>query len=391
MALEDLYTRGDLLQSVQDRCEPQGDRNLRLLRTACRDAYRDIPKCHDWKYLRRQFQFVTNAPYSTGSVEYTQATRTLTLTSGTWPAWAESGWVRISSVNHLVARRVDSTTLILDTDMNPGEDLAAGTSYQLFQQDYLIPLNSGTIHRVVNSANQRQLMPIDASASPTPFIGATSPGIVQWYTTVGASGLKNMGRRVMRLFPPPAAATVVTMSYDAHPRNWVLPSPFKMGTVSISSGGTTLTLTDAVWPTGIEGCLVRLCGDPGMLVEPTGPDGENPAAFASFVRSRTSDTVIELWTAADVAYSGVYFSLDDPLDIETSAMLPWLRAESFSRYLQFSASDDKQLGMAINDARAKLRQAREADSTITEPVDLWGLGDPLFNPYLSMIYPNVNL
>lgn len=386
MALDDLYTRGDLVEFVTDRYQAQGDRNIRFVRMACRDAYRDIPKFHTWKYLRRDFTFLTNEPYDTGTIafDFTGGTyeRQITLTTGTWPTWAASGVIRIDDTNYPVATRESNSVITLGADSNPGADVAASTAYQLFQQDYLIPRNAGTIWRVTSASGPRELLPIDPSAQPATAAGIATPGLSQWYSALGTAGIRNLGRRAMRLFPPPNDAKVVAMSYDAYPRPWVMSTPYTLGTVAISSGGTTLTLTSGTWPTGIEGCLVRLSADSAIQALPTGPDGDFPAAFASVVRSRTSDTVVELWTAADKAYSGVTFTLDDPLEIETSAMWPWLKAEACARYLETSGASGESVGKARFEARERLAYAREADRTTTEPVDIYGLADPI----LSTIY-----
>lgn len=394
MALDDLYTRGDLVNYVIDRFQPEGDRLTRFVRTACRDAYRDVPKSHTWKYLRRDFTFLTVAPYSTGTIAYDHTggayERMLTLTTGTWPAWAASGVIRIDDTNYPVASRESASIITLGADANPGADITAGETYNLFQQDYLIPVNSGTIWRVMSAAQTRELFPIDSSANPIIASGVSSTGQPQWYSAMGTAGIRNIGRRVMRLFPAPSEATVITMSYDAHPRAWVLPSPYDAGTVAISSGGTTLTLTDGTWPTGIEGCLVRIAGDSALKSTPTGPDGDFPAEFTSIVRSRTSGTVVELWTAAPAAYSGVTYSLDDPLDIETSAMWPWLRADALARYAEFSGANGESVGKLANEARKRLAAAREADNTMTDPIDIYGMFDPVTaSMYGAFLSPTV--
>ncbi len=388
MAIDDLYTRGDLIAFLVDQDQVTSDRALRLLRTACRDAYRSIPKLHDWKYLRRQFVFLTNAPYSTGSIAYTHSTRTMTLTDGTWPSWAGSGWVRITNVSYRVERRVSNSQLILDVDAEPGQDIASGTGYQLFQQDYEIPRNIGQIHRVSSNSGPRELFPIDLSIQPSPYIGMAAPGLSQWYATVGLSGDGNIGRRALRLSPPPSDAKNISLQYDARPRDWGLTTTFKTGTVSVTADSTTVTLTDGVWPTACSGCLLRMTDPAGMVIEPTSPEGDAPAAFAGIVRSRTSDTVVELWNAADASYSGVCFTLDDPLDIEPSAMWPWLRAEARARFLELTSETPEVVARARAMARDLLAKAREADNSALQPVDMSRMGDPVLNGILSsFIFP----
>jgi pilus assembly protein CpaC len=76
---------------------------------------------------------VTNAPYSTGTIAYTQATRTVTLTGGTWPSWAQYGVLVIGNVLYRVAAKPTSTTLVLTAMSNPGVDVPAGAMFTLIK------------------------------------------------------------------------------------------------------------------------------------------------------------------------------------------------------------------------------------------------------------------
>jgi len=50
----------------------------------------------------------------------------VTLSGGTWPAWAAGAYIRIGEASSKVAQRVSATVLILDEIVNPGADLDAG-------------------------------------------------------------------------------------------------------------------------------------------------------------------------------------------------------------------------------------------------------------------------
>ena len=106
-------------------------------------------KAHDWSFLYKQDSISTEAPYSTGTIafDYTGGTHELqvTLSGGTWPSWAIEGEIEISGTDYGVATRVSDTVILLASNNNPGEDVAASTSYSLHKDDYDLPDDFGSI------------------------------------------------------------------------------------------------------------------------------------------------------------------------------------------------------------------------------------------------------
>lgn len=113
--------------------------------SAVRRALDELTKAAKWNYYWRTSRINFEATYSTGTVafDYTGGAyeRMLTLSSGTWPTNAAYGWVRIDSVNYRVATRESSTIITLDSNSNPGADVASGTSYEWFRSEYTLPVN----------------------------------------------------------------------------------------------------------------------------------------------------------------------------------------------------------------------------------------------------------
>ena len=106
-------------------------------------------KVQDWSFLYKQDSVSIQAPYSTGTIafDYTGGTHELqvTLSAGTWPSWAIEGMISISGSDYDVATRVSDTVILLATDNNPGEDVAASTAYSLHKDDYNLPDDFGSI------------------------------------------------------------------------------------------------------------------------------------------------------------------------------------------------------------------------------------------------------
>jgi hypothetical protein len=105
------------------------------------DALDMLSKERDWSYwLRRGFLSI-NGPYQTGTVAITKGTAIVTLTAGTWPTWAASGKLYISSSTPAidVLTRDSATQLTLKGNWN-NTTVTAG-SYVIFQDAYTLPTN----------------------------------------------------------------------------------------------------------------------------------------------------------------------------------------------------------------------------------------------------------
>lgn len=89
---------------------------------------------HDWSFLKPIGSITTAAPYSTGTV--TVVAGVVTLASGTFPSWAASGKFILDNVAYSVASRDSNTQITLD---DTSVAAAAGTSYELNQEDYDAP------------------------------------------------------------------------------------------------------------------------------------------------------------------------------------------------------------------------------------------------------------
>jgi hypothetical protein len=90
---------------------------------------------HQWSFMRPEAIITTTAAYDTGSVEV--ATGVVTLTGGTFPAWAAQGELNVGSQVYTVNTRDSDTQVTLD---DTSVTVAAGTSYSLTRPSYELPI-----------------------------------------------------------------------------------------------------------------------------------------------------------------------------------------------------------------------------------------------------------
>src|SRR5258705_9919729 len=114
MSAVQLTTFGDLVGRLIDYLGSNATSEARrdCIR-AVLDAYSELSNDSRWAYYLQRGRIVTVASYNTGTVEYLHSgatfERQLTLTSGTWPSWAQYGQVVLGTNVCQVADRKSST------------------------------------------------------------------------------------------------------------------------------------------------------------------------------------------------------------------------------------------------------------------------------------------
>lgn len=109
------------------------------------DGLRRVYGAHDWSFLRPLADVSTTAPYVTGTI--TIAAGVVTLTGGTFPAWAASGLLQVNNRYYSVASRGSDTQITLDST---SVTVAAAASYKLARPE--IPLDA-TFDAVANDSD----------------------------------------------------------------------------------------------------------------------------------------------------------------------------------------------------------------------------------------------
>lgn len=89
---------------------------------------------YTWSFLQPESTITTVAPYSTGTVEITGGT--VTLTDGTWPSWAAGASLNVGGAYYNVTARTDDSDITID---DTSLEVDAGTSYSLGRYAYDLP------------------------------------------------------------------------------------------------------------------------------------------------------------------------------------------------------------------------------------------------------------
>lgn len=288
---------------------------------AIQQAYRRIGGCAKWSYLHRRTQINTVAPYSTGTIAYTTSTRTLTLTGGTWPTWAVYGIILINGNVYSVQQRVSGTSLILKSDRSPVDNIASGTTYNMYRSEYFLPSDFVRTEELVPIGQWwalRELSPGSLLQTARLFYTPSRP----FEFTVRGSQ-QSPGRLAVEFGPPPDAAYTLDLSYYAQPRPRTLSTEYKTGTISVS--GSSVTGSGTTFTSAMIGCRLRIGTDSSPPIGEFGDQGSLSESTVIAVDSATSLTLADSMTSA----SAVQYLIDDPVDIDRGSM-----DEVFSRFCE---------------------------------------------------------
>lgn len=310
----------DLIQRLIDFLgADSGDRALGAARRAMQDAIRAFPGLHRWTYGYATGRLVLNAPYSTGTVAYNNSTRALTLTGGTWPSWAASGNVRINDVISKVSTRDSDTVLTLDATLNPGQTVAAGAAYSLYQDKYELPADFLASDAALAEVHFGEMVYIHPHQFTWFVRSAERTGVPCYYTFVAAD---TPGRFAMLVSPYPDSARTIDFVYQRRLRN-VRYDIEEAGTVSVTSGQAAVTGVSTKFRSDMVGSYIRFSRD---AVRPTGAEGVNPTPFESKITAVGGLTTLTLADNAPETFSGVAYVVSDPLDVDdtqTANALCW--------------------------------------------------------------------
>ena len=324
-----LWTYQDAVEWVldaQNANETNTGAAQRLARKAVQEAYREIVNLHQWSYLEGRYQFVASAPYSTGTITYDHTgganERMATLASGTWPSWAAFGRIIIDNVHYTVATRESDTIITLSPISNPGDDVAAGASYQLYRDTYPLPVNFHKMRLVRNQTDDSDIDPLSPDEAFAQTAWMRSPGDPTAYAISGDG--EYYGSLGITLSPPPSSAAQFAIWYERtqRPMKTYL---YSNGTVSVTGGATTVTLATGSFNSNRHlGAIIRF-GDSSNL--PTSDFGtidgtDNPYVAQRVITAIASTTSCTIDAAASTSsLSGVKFTISDPLEFEAQSTL----------------------------------------------------------------------
>lgn len=347
-------------------------RNQNQIYAAVQDAYSHISHKRAWKYLQRFERINTIASYSTGTVDFdltggATVERQLTLASGTWPALAADGWVRIASVDYEIERRISDTIVQLSERAAPTADVAAGTAYTFWKDSYRF---SSTVVELLFSPSHQDfygMEQMDMGEWMEMRTRSNAGGIPTHYA-VGAH--PNYGYWGIFLYPYPTTARAINIMAHHRARTlFITGDATADNTQTVTSSSTTVTGSSTSFDTTNHvGSIIRFSANASDA--PTGLDGRTRFAAERrivAVASTTSLTIDSAYTAA----TGVKYVISDPVDLH-EGMIPVFKA-TINREM-----GNKQRSKDMNRIEAIYRQgiveAFEADRVL-RPEWNWGGSD----------------
>jgi len=364
----DLPTFQDVTEYILDLFDLSRDtaRHLRLAKQSIIKAYRDLSQETEWNVYYRRATLLTSAQYETGSITYDHTggtyEREVTLATGTWPSWARFGTLIVDSVEYRVEDRKSDTVITLREHSNPGADVAAGTSYALLRACYPLPNDFRRMIKWYDTANEYAINLTDFLSLHRKSIYEVDNPSTPWEAVLRGSGdfYHNL---VIEFTPAPDEARTYDYAYYCWPRP-LITEKYRTGTVTVTAGATTVTLTGGTFPNSCVGSVIRFSST--AAAEPTGLFGnidgaDNPYYGARVIVTRTDDTHVELDSSMASTLTGVKYVVSDPVHMNTMTMRSAL--EVMAEYnLSRRVRNPKEQVIGKKDVQQALIHAREAES-----------------------------
>jgi hypothetical protein len=305
-----VYTYDDALRWAELFSSASGmERATDIIYSAVQSAYRELADLGTWRYLVRPLRIVTRPLYATGSVSYSEATRQVSLSGGTWPSWAAEGTLRIGVTHYRVESRVSDTVLTLVESETPGEDVSSTNDWHLVQEQYDLPITFRALMMPVSRAWEMHMI----SRDDWLYLRTTMPslGIPVRFAIVPSRHTPS--RLSMAVYPAPRERRAIDLFYLSSPTPMTVTGRAdadRSGTVSVS--GTSVTGTGTSFSTAHVGAVLRIGS--GSEV-PTGLDGRRPYVAQAVIQSVESATALTVRESLGTA-SGVGYIISSPLDVE---------------------------------------------------------------------------
>lgn len=310
------YTFADAIEMLIDFIGPAdaSPATRRKAKQSCIDALREFSQVSDWRYFERVGRVSAVSDYATGTIAYTHSTRTVALTGGTFPDWSARGCLLVGNAIYDVVSNPSTTTLILDGVLNPGENLASGTTYILFQEAYPFPNDFIELLGLRSNSNTRSL----EFLAPGDYLDARrlmqTPAQPIRFTIMGDPRAQT--QNVIRFNPPPSTAETFDCVYRRRPRN-LRTDEYSTGTVNIS-GATVTSASLAEFDTvNHPGAIFRI-GTASKA--PTGLDGANPFIEEHVIVAVTDSSTLILDSEVTNDVTGVKFTISDPVDVDPTML-----------------------------------------------------------------------
>lgn len=368
-ARPEIWTLQDTIERLLSPSDlVRGGRNYNLMMDAVQDAYRDLPKYHEWSYYKRTTGISTEASYSTGTVAYSASTRQFTLTGGVWPANAAYGVVKVDDNYWEAWTRVSDTVLTMDPDFAPPSDIASGTTFTWFRDAYPFPSLTRKLGRLVAGGSTKyQLQYVDAQSGHSLSRSSNTVPTENPYCYTIRADKRYLNSLSIVFIPPPS--TEASYTFHENPGGQPL-TVDKLSTGLATVNGSPTATTTVTFDVGVLdsaihlGCVLRLSSN--GTTEPTTIRGNgttnNPFAIQRMIVSVDSATECTVDSEIAADYTDVKYTISSPLDIRYDSMLSCFWSLVAWEFQQNAYADGKNIGQAEYRFKKALEWAQVADN-----------------------------
>lgn len=330
-------------------------------REAVRSAVRTLALENPWTYLLRHDRLAVAAPFSTGTVTYTNSTRIVQLSAGSFPSWGGRGTLYLGNVAFEVESMPSSSTLKLTATSNPGGDVAS-SAFALYNDCLPLPADFMQGDRLYEHSTRKPLEYVPPADFFMQRRDLQLTGGPQYYSFLGDRDDAN--RMMVRLAPFPAAANAFDYTYLRQPRE-PLWDNYSAGTAT-SNASTTVAITGGTLTDAMVGAVLRMAFSGAPPAEETAASQpqwfERMALGYPFIYERRIESVSGSNLVVDSAVptlNAVKYAISDPIDIEPNVMRrAFLRCAEWQLGLLMKAEDIDRLEAAY---QAEMQRAWQAD------------------------------
>lgn len=315
----------DALDVLMDFTGTNGlGRNVRDCKRAVILAVDAVSKMHHWKIEKTTHSFITTAKQNTGTLTYDHTggthERLVTFTGhDTFPS--DLQYCALFAENKLaeIERQISSSELVLREGADFGADLAAGTTFVLFQDRYVLPFNVREIGSPKGDANGWWTREISLEDWLSRRAINQTTGDPSMFAL--AKDVNKPGRKILCLYPAPDTAKSYHLTISKAPRPvtiFGIDDADSQGTITVTAASKNVTGNSSAFPASCEGSVLRWHNHTGQL--PTGPEGEYRYSEQQVIAKRTSSTALIAESNVEDSLATVRYLISDPIDLDPDCL-----------------------------------------------------------------------
>ncbi len=338
------------------------------IRQAIIDAYNRVTRERDWAYLLNEHRIQLDVKYTTGTIVYDHTGGTnekeVTLTTGTWPSWAAEGRIVIDSVVHQVHSRVSDSVITLDATMNPGSDIAAGTTYSLYHTTYPLPENFRKMHDIIEESGWWANYYVHPNEWKQLERATTNQESLFAWTLMFDPDIHS--RWVLQVFGSPSEAKTLDFIMLRFARSlWFTGFDTALDRIgTITANTASVTGSGTAFTANMIGSVLRTRDTSD---HPQARTGLKPWIAQEVITARASVSAITLNAALDTdAAATTKYIITDPLDIDRTLVNAFYRCAQWQYDISSNASDG-QIRKSLHMYKDELNLAMENADRVMVP------------------------